>query len=74
MGLFDFVSNYIARPISEAITGVHFTDQQYAAIQAVAPKPFLAPVAELALNFVPGGSTIQAFTNTAPSTTPSREV
>ena len=72
MGLFDFVNTYIARPISEAITGVHLTQENYAAIDRVTPKPFLAPVAELALNFVPGGSTIQSIVNTAP--TPSTEV
>jgi len=68
MGLFDFVQNFIAAPIASAITGVPASVVQNIPL----PRSNSFAVADVALNFIPGGSTIQGIVNTAP--TPSREV
>jgi len=68
MGLFDFVQHFIAAPITSALTGVPAS-----VIESIpVPRSNNFAVADVALNFIPGGSTIQGIINTAP--TPSREV
>ena len=73
MGLFDFVTHYIAAPITAAITGHPVPPEVERIVARASVGSFAAnPAVDIALNFVPGGSTIQSIVNTAP--TPSTEV